>query len=260
MVPSSVSVVYTDQHGRGEAHPHLRDAARLAALARRQAALLGVHDERRAGRDRRRPDGGRRHFMLTKGEEHGMDGRWRDGRWRAPTARHDAPRPPTWLLAHLGPAVRGRPDGLGRLQQVERAGRDRRRRTWTLRRRIPAGDGVYNLAASARRQAARRHQQARPVGVGHRRRERQGAGAHPHDAPGAERPGRSRRDNRYAFVTLEGVGSEPGHRGRDRPAQRSRRWRAWTSASRPAASISGRLLLLSVTRGPSPRPRSGSLP
>ena len=53
MVPSSVSVVYDRRDAGGAPHPDLRDAARLAALAGWHPAILGLHDERRAGRDRR---------------------------------------------------------------------------------------------------------------------------------------------------------------------------------------------------------------
>ena len=47
------------RHGRGAPDPHLRHAARLPALPGRPPPVLGVHDERRAGRDRRGQHGGR---------------------------------------------------------------------------------------------------------------------------------------------------------------------------------------------------------
>jgi DNA-binding beta-propeller fold protein YncE len=81
--------------------------------------------------------------------------------------------------------------------------------SWTMRRRIPAGEGVYNLAAS--------HDGHLIVTTNKR-----GKSVSVIDAStGAElaRIATSRRvpsglvispDDRYAFVTLEGVGSEPG--------------------------------------------------
>jgi DNA-binding beta-propeller fold protein YncE len=81
--------------------------------------------------------------------------------------------------------------------------------TWTLRRRIPAGDGIYNLAVS--------HDGKLLVGTNKR-----GRSVSVFDvATGKElaRIPTTRRlpsglvvspDDRYVFVTLEGVGSEPG--------------------------------------------------
>src|SRR6185295_11206834 len=81
--------------------------------------------------------------------------------------------------------------------------------SWTMRRRIPAGDGVYNLALT--------HDGTLLVGTNKR-----GKSVSIIDAASGAEVGRvatSRRlpsglvispDDRYAFVTLEGVGSEPG--------------------------------------------------
>ena len=80
---------------------------------------------------------------------------------------------------------------------------------WSLRRRIPAGDGIYNLAASPDGRLV--------VGTNKR-----GQSVSVFEAASGRELARiptTRRvpsglvisaDSRYAFVTLEGVGSEPG--------------------------------------------------
>jgi DNA-binding beta-propeller fold protein YncE len=155
-----------------------------------------------------------RHFVLTKGREMGMAG--------APTPRggnstgHDMsghgmepPKPgdvscsPTW--------VQPSPDGSriyvacnksNDIVEIDAA-------KWTMSRRIPAGDGVYNLAIT--------HDGKLIVGSNKR-----GKSVSVIDvASGAERARipTTRRvvhgvaissDDRYAFVTQEGIGSEPG--------------------------------------------------
>jgi YVTN family beta-propeller protein len=81
--------------------------------------------------------------------------------------------------------------------------------SWTLRRRIPAGEGIYNLAASPDGRLV--------VGTN-----KKGKSVSVIDAATGKELARvptSRRvpsglvispDSRYAFVTLEGVGAEPG--------------------------------------------------
>ena len=81
--------------------------------------------------------------------------------------------------------------------------------TWTMKRRVPAGDGIYNLAASRDgRLIVGTNKRAQSVSV-------------VDAASGRElaRIATTRRvpsglvispDSRYAFVTQEGVGSEPG--------------------------------------------------
>ena len=81
--------------------------------------------------------------------------------------------------------------------------------SWTLRRRIPAGEGIYNLAASADgRLVVATNKKGKSVSV--------------FDAATGKELARiatTRRvpsglvispDSRYAFVTQEGVGAEPG--------------------------------------------------
>ena len=82
--------------------------------------------------------------------------------------------------------------------------------SWTLRRRIPAGEGIYNLAASPDGRLL--------VGTN-----KKGKSVSVIDAASGKELARgcptTRRvpsglvispDSRYAFVTLEGVGAEPG--------------------------------------------------
>ena len=135
MVPSSVSVVATEDDGRDRAHPDLHDAARLAAQRRRarkqysacmmddmlveidtatlrSVAALHAH-EGDGSRDERRADAAMPHAG-TRAHD--------DGR-----ARHrGAAGPATSPARRPGRSRRGRRDGLRRLQQVERDRRNRR--------------------------------------------------------------------------------------------------------------------------------------
>jgi DNA-binding beta-propeller fold protein YncE len=155
-----------------------------------------------------------RHFMLARGGEHGMTG---PPRHRAMTGGHadpgghgmDAPKPgdvscsPTWAQ----PSADGRTvfvacNKSNEIVEVDVDG-------WTLRRRFPAGDGVYNLAVTKDgKHLIATNKRGRSVSV--------------FDAATGRELGRiatQRRvvhgiavspDDRYAFVSVEGVGSEPG--------------------------------------------------
>ena len=98
-------------HARGAADPDLRHAARLPAVAGRHAALLRLHDGRRAGGDRRGPDGGEPsvHAEGRGGARPGFgvrcagyERRSRDQRPRRQESRR------RHMLADLGAALRGR--------------------------------------------------------------------------------------------------------------------------------------------------------
>jgi hypothetical protein len=79
--------------------------------------------------------------------------------------------------------------------------------TWTVTRRIPAGQGVYNLAVSGRRLIAT-NKRGQSVSI--------------FDLPSGKELARlptrrtivhgvaASRDGRYAFVSVEGVGQQPG--------------------------------------------------
>ncbi|HEX9483206.1 MAG TPA: YncE family protein [Gemmatimonadaceae bacterium] len=156
-----------------------------------------------------------RHFLLTKGKEHGVTG----APSRLSSTEHGAhdmgghgaepPKPadvscsPTWAQpsadgTHLFVACNKSSD----VVDVEVA-------SWTMQRRIPAGDGVYNLAVTRDGKyligTNKRGKSISIIDV----------------ASGREvaRVATTRRiasgltisnDDRYAFVTQEGVGSEPG--------------------------------------------------
>jgi hypothetical protein len=155
-----------------------------------------------------------RHFLLKKGSEHGMDG---------PVAAvgagpmdHDmvghgmaAPKPgdvscsPTWAQPSAdGASVFVACNKSSEIVEIDAT-------TWTLRRRIPTGDGVYNLAAT--------HDGKLLIGTNKR-----GQSASIIDiASGRElaRIPTTRKvasgvavssDDRYAFVSIEGVGSQSG--------------------------------------------------
>jgi len=148
-----------------------------------------------------------RHFMLGKGSEHGMAG--------APGSGHGAHE--AGAMAHGGSAscspTWAQPSADGRsvfvacsksndIVDVDAA-------TWTMKRRLPAGEGVYNLAATRDgRLLVGTNKRGRSVSVVDL-------------ATGKElaRIPTQRRvpsgvvispDDRYAFVSVEGVGSEPG--------------------------------------------------
>ena len=153
-----------------------------------------------------------RHFVLTRGSEHGMSGAPRVGAaashdasghgMTAPTAGNVSCSP-TWAQpsssgASLFVACNKTSDIVE--IDVER---------WTMKRRIPAGDGVYNLAVTGDgRLLLATNKRGQSVSV--------------FDAASGRELARiptSRKvvhgvavspDARYAFVSVEGIGSEPG--------------------------------------------------
>jgi DNA-binding beta-propeller fold protein YncE len=230
MVPSSVSVVYTDRMLEVRRIPTcvMPHGSRLSPDGSRQYSACMMDDELVE------IDAGKlavsRRFMLRKGEERGIDG--------APSASsassaaggvpaggaapaapahatdHDghgmaAPKPgsvscsPTWAQPSVdGHTVWVACNKANDLVEIDVG-------SWTMRRRIPAGDGIYNLAASPDGRLV--------VGTNKR-----GKSVSVIETAGGRELGRiptTRRvpsglvispDSRYAFVTQEGVGSEPG--------------------------------------------------
>lgn len=145
-----------------------------------------------------------RHFLLAKDREHGMSGP--PGAMGMPMT---APTPagvscsPTWAQ----PSIDGRTVWVACNKSNDLAEIDVA--SWTLRRRIPAGDGVYNLAVS---------HDGRLI-VGTNKRGQSVSVIETTTGKELARVPTTRRvpsglvispDDRYAFVTLEGVGSEPG--------------------------------------------------
>jgi DNA-binding beta-propeller fold protein YncE len=156
-----------------------------------------------------------RHFLLTKGSERGVSGapaaKAKDahaahdsgGHGMAPAAAGDRTCSPTWAQPS--------PDGARVWVACNRTSDvvEIDARSWTMTRRIPMGDGVYNLAVTGDgRTLVGTNKRGRSVSVVDL-------------ATGRERAriATQRRvvhgvaispDDRYAFVSVEGVGSEPG--------------------------------------------------
>jgi len=156
-----------------------------------------------------------RHFRLTAGREMGMAGapprrgagpaaaHAMGGRGMEPPAAGDLSCQPTWAQ----PAPNGERVWVACNKSSEIVELDAR--AWTLRRRIPAGPGVYNLGVT--------HDGARLIGTNKRDQSVSVFDA----ASGRElaRIATTRKvvhgvavsdDDRYAFVSIEGTGSQPG--------------------------------------------------
>lgn len=158
-----------------------------------------------------------RHFMVTKGAERGMSGappvrgatdaahagHDMSGHGMAQPAAGSTTCSPTW--AQPSPDDRTvwvACNGTSDIVEIDAA-------TWTLRRRIPAGNGVYNLAVT--------HDGTKLVAT-NKRGQSVGIIDTKTGATLATLPTQRRvvhgvaitHDDRYAFVTVEGVGSEPG--------------------------------------------------
>jgi DNA-binding beta-propeller fold protein YncE len=207
-VPSSVSVVYADQMLEVKRIPTcvMPHGSRLSSDGKRHYSAC-MMDDQLVEIDADRMTVSRR-FLLRAGEEraldpapvalasHGGDGHGRDGPAGATCS-------PTWAQ----PSVDDRTIWVACNKSNELVEVDATR--WTLRRRVPAGDGIYNLAAS-------------PDGKLVVATNKRGQSVSVFDAAGGKELARiptTRRlpsglvvsdDSRYAFVTLESVGSEPG--------------------------------------------------
>ena len=157
-----------------------------------------------------------RHFMLTKGKEAGMQGAPAIHRAGGESmAGHDMshgaepPKPgdvscsPTWAQPSAdGAKIFIACNKSSDVVEIDAA-------SWTMTRRIPAGDGVYNLAVT--------HDGRYLLGTNKR-----GKSVSVIDIASGKEAARvptSRRiasglaissDDRYAFITQEGVGAEPG--------------------------------------------------
>ena len=218
MVPSSVSVVSTDpfiEVARIETctMPH---GSRLNAAGTKHYSAC-MMDDMLVEIDTRELAVSR-HFILRKGSERGVTGSPRGiGNRESGIATNDghgghgmeAPKPgdvscsPTWAQ----PSADGRSifvacNKASDIVEIDAA-------SWTMKRRIPAGDGIYNLAVT--------HDGKLLIGTNKR-----GKSVSVIDiSTGKElaRIATQRRvvhgvavssDDRYAFISVEGVGSEPG--------------------------------------------------
>jgi DNA-binding beta-propeller fold protein YncE len=217
MVPSSVSVVYADQmieitRMKTCTMPHgsrlTRDGSRHYSACMMDDMLVEI-DARQLRVAR--------HFMLKKGSEHGEAGPPHSmshgaggaekhdmaGHGMTPAKAGDPTCSPTWAQPSAsGASVFVACNKSNDIVEVDA-------KSWSLVRRIPAGDGVYNLAATTDGRLLvatnKRGQSVSVIDV----------------ATGKElaRIPTTRRiasgvavssDNRYAFATIEGVGSQPG--------------------------------------------------
>ena len=214
MVPSSVSVVYLDDmievaRIRTCTMPHgsrlTADGSRHYSVCMMDDVLIEIDTKTMAIA---------RHFMVAAGGEHGMAGPPRQhgamaGAREAGGHGMETPKPsdagcsPTWAQPNAdGSRIYVACNKSSDVVELDGRG-------WTLRRRIPMGQGVYNLALTS--------DGSRLIGTNKR-----GQSVSVVDvATGRElaRIPTSRRfpsgvavsaDDRYAFVTLEGFGSEPG--------------------------------------------------
>jgi len=214
MVPSSVSIVSTDE---------MLEVARVTTCTMPHGSRINVQGTKQYSACMMddmvveidtRTFGVSRHFVVSKGKEQGMQGA--PARATASLASHDMaghgmepPKPgdvscsPTWAQ----PSADGRRLFVACNKSSDIVEIDVAR--WSLVRRIPAGEGVYNLAVT--------HDGKLLVATNKR-----GKSASIIDiASGAElaRIPTSRRvvhgaavssDDRYAFISQEGIGSEPG--------------------------------------------------
>ncbi|CAN5658816.1 YncE family protein [soil metagenome] len=156
-----------------------------------------------------------RHFMLSRGQEHGMSGAPRShaggqhaggdhsGHGSSAPAAGSTKCSPTWAESSAdGSRVYVACNASNDIVEVDVA-------NWSLLRRIPAGDGVYNLAPT---------RDGRLLVATNKR----GQSVHVIDLASGNTLARiptTRRivhgvaisdDNRYAFISVEGFGSEPG--------------------------------------------------
>ncbi|HET9010872.1 MAG TPA: hypothetical protein VFN38_03610, partial [Gemmatimonadaceae bacterium] len=157
-----------------------------------------------------------RHFLLTKGKEQGMPGAPAQRVASADHAAHDmgghgmaTPKPgdvscsPTWVQPSSdGGKIFVACNKSSDIVEIDVA-------SWTMTRRFPAGNGVYNLAVT---------RDGRYL-VGTNKRDKSTSVIDIASGREAARIPTTRRvasgvaissDDRYAFVTQEGVGSEPG--------------------------------------------------
>ncbi|MGH7720483.1 MAG: YncE family protein [Gemmatimonadaceae bacterium] len=220
MVPSSVSVVFAEGMVEVARIPTctMPHGSRINAAGTRQYSTC-MMDDMLVEIDTR-SFGVSRHFMLAKGKEHGDNGAPHAGHAPAATAAGSAPAAhtgsthaahganqvdcsPTWAQPSAdGARVYVACNKSNDIVEIDAA-------TWKLVRRIPAGDGVYNLGVTGDgRLLIATNKRGQSVSVFE-------------TATGKElaRIPTKRKvvhgvavssDNRYAFISVEGIGSEPG--------------------------------------------------
>jgi DNA-binding beta-propeller fold protein YncE len=209
MVPSDVSVVSTDPYVevariRTCTMPH---GSRINSAGTRHYSAC-MMDDMLVEIDTREMAVSR-HFMLGKGSEHGMNGAPQAGHGARGAGTHEMESAaagtcsPTWAA----PSSDGRKiyvacNRANDIVEIDAT-------SWRMTRRIPAGDGVYNLAVTGNGSllvATNKRGQSVSIidlasgkevaRVPTRRRVVHGVAISP--------------DDRYAFISVEGIGSEPG--------------------------------------------------
>jgi DNA-binding beta-propeller fold protein YncE len=210
MVPSTVSVVYAADMLEVKRIPTcvMPHGSRLSPDGKRHYSacmmsdmLIEIDVDRLAVS---------RHFMLRKGSEHGMDGapgpmgmRHGSGGHGAQPGAPEVDCSPTWAQ----PSADGRTIWVACNKSNDLVELDAG--SWSLRRRIPAGEGVYNLAITRDgRLLVATNKRGQSVSVFDA-----GSGRELARIPASRRVPSGvviTPDDRYALVTLEGVGSEPG--------------------------------------------------
>ena len=213
MVPSSVSVVSTDE---------MVEVARITTCTMPHGSRLNAQgtkhysacmmDDVLVEIDTRTLEVSR-HFMVAKGSEHGMAGapgrHAGMGAAEGQAAHGSSPAPagaacsPTWAQPSAdGSRVYVACSKSNDVVEIDAA-------RWAMTRRLPAGNGVYNLAATSDGRLLvgtnKRGQSVSVIDLA--------TGKEAARIPTSRRIPSGvviSRDDRYAFVTLEGVGSEPG--------------------------------------------------
>jgi DNA-binding beta-propeller fold protein YncE len=202
MVPSSASVVFGDDMAEVAriqtcVMPHgsrlSPDGKRHYSACMMDDVLIEIDAERLAVA---------RHFMLGAGTEHGMPGPPGAGAGMHGTAASPACSP-TWAQPSAdGSTVWVACNKSNELVEIDVA-------RWSLRRRVPAGDGVYNLAVTRDGRLLiatnRRGQSVSVIETASGRELARIPTARKNPSGLIVSP-----DDRYAFVTVEGVGAEPG--------------------------------------------------
>jgi DNA-binding beta-propeller fold protein YncE len=216
MVPSSVSIVSTDE---------MVEVARVQTCTMPHGSRINVQGTKQYSACMMddmvveidtRTFGVSRHFMLTKGKEHGMSGAPAQHRAAGPTAAHDAgghgmeaPKPgdvscsPTWAQPSAsGDKIYVACNKASEIVEID-AG------SWALTRRIPAGPGVYNLGVTHDGKLLiatnKRGQSVSLIDIASGREVARIATKRPVVHGVAVSP-----DDRYAFISVEGIGSAPG--------------------------------------------------
>jgi len=197
MVPSSVSVVASDEIHEAKRIPTcvMPHGSRINPQGTKQYSACMMNDLL-VEIDTQKFEVSR-HFMLAKGKEAGMAG--------PPPQTHPMSAvtcSPTWAQTSTdGKSVFV---ACNKSDEIVEVSTD----SWTLKRRIPAGSGIYNLAVSKDGKLVGTNKRGQSVSI--------------FDVESGRELARitTKRkipdgvvispDNRYAFVAVEGIGSEPG--------------------------------------------------